>query len=276
MLRSNDTVKPTHAVGITPRGLPTRLQQLGFRMWSADNVELILPPSCFVPAGPFLMGSDSTTDPLAYSDETPQHRVTTTAFQIGKYPVTVAEYACAVRRRIVPEPREFKGITWQHQLSRPDYPVTSISWIHAVLYCTWLSEVTGTPCRLPTEAEWEKAARGTDGRVYPWGNRWNPLLANTPDGGFGKLAPIGKHPEGISPYGLYDTVGNVWEWCNSIYRPYPYDPSDGRETLSVGDDRVMRGSAWYCAPYNARTACRGIGYRSQYLGGGFRMLFPTN
>src|SRR4051812_35265323 len=112
MLISNGTVKPTHAVEITPRRLPTRLQQLGFRMWSADDVAYILPPLCFVPAGPFVMGSDSATDPLAYSDDTPQDQVTTSAFKIGKYPVTVAEYACAVQRCLVPEPREFKGVTW--------------------------------------------------------------------------------------------------------------------------------------------------------------------
>jgi formylglycine-generating enzyme required for sulfatase activity len=277
MLMFNNTTQLIDVTEITLERIPHHLQQLGFRMWlTQDKVEFILPPCCFVPSGPFLMGSDSTIDVLAYKDEIPQQLVTTDAFQIGKYPVTVAEYACAVQQKIVPEPKEFKGVTWRDQLCRPDWPATSVFWIHAAIYCAWLSEVMRISCRLPTEAEWEKAARGTDGRIYPWGNQWDPGLTNTPEEGFGTLAPIGEYPEGISPYGLHDMVGNVWEWCHSIYRPYPYDPNDGRETLSVGDDRVMRGGAWYCVPYNARTTCRGIGYSGQYLGGGFRILFPTN
>jgi formylglycine-generating enzyme required for sulfatase activity len=186
--------------------------------------------------------------------------------------VTVAEYAFAVRAGGVPEPKPFRRITWADQLSTIDHPVISISWLDAVSYSLWLSDLTGVAWCLPTEAEWEKAARGTDGRVYPWGNKWDPDCANTPDGGALGATPIDAYPSGRSPYGVWDMVGNVWEWCTSIYRAYPYDATDGREDLTLMRDRVMRGGAWYCTPLNARTTCRGIGYAGMYLGGGFRLV----
>ena len=255
--------------------VPASLRELGFRTPASSGTQFIAPPVSLVPAGPFTMGSDRTLDPKVYKDETPQHRVSTIAFWMSKYPVTVAEYELAVRQKVVGPPREFKGISWHRQLAHPDHPVTSVAWVEAVTYCVWLGEMTGAPCRLPTEAEWEKAARGTDGRIYPWGMIWDPELANTPDGGVAGTAAVGSYPDAANPYGLHDMVGNVWEWCNSIYRPYPYRPDDGREEFGVADTRVLRGSAWYCVPRNARTACRGLGHLGLYLGGGFRALFPA-
>src|SRR5439155_17453854 len=123
----------------------------------------------------------------------------------------------------VPEPGTFRGVTWRHQLRRPALPVTSVSWFHAVTYGAWLAERLGRLCRLPTEAEWEKAARGTDGAIYPWGDTWDPQRANTPDGGLGQAAEVGRYPDGVSPYDVHDMAGNLWEWCSPIPRPYPYD-----------------------------------------------------
>lgn len=254
--------------------VPAVLADLGFRGCCSGSGACIVPPVSRVPAGSFLMGSDRDADPKAYRDETPQHEASTIEFCLAVYPVTVAEYDLAVRQGVIGAPPEFKGVSWERQLSRPDHPVTSISWVEAVTYCTWLGQVTGTSCRLPTEAEWEKAARGPDGRIYPWGMEWDRDLANTPDGGLGQTAPVGFYPDAASPYGIQDLVGNVWEWCNSLYRPYPYTPFDGREEFCTAGTRVLRGSAWYCVPYNARAACRGLGYSGLYLGGGFRLLFP--
>lgn len=254
--------------------VPRCTRELGFSSHSSSAGTCIVPPMSWVPAGSFVMGSDRTVDPKAYRDETPQHEARTIAFCMGTYPVTVAEYALAVQQGVAAEPRDFKGITWRGQLRSPDHPVTSISWVDAVAYCLWLGELMGAQCRLATEAEWEKAARGTDGHVYPWGMDWDRELANTPDGGPGRTVAIGDYPDAASPYGVHDMIGNVWEWCNSIYRPYPYSAEDGREEFSLNDTRVLRGSAWYCVPYNARAACRGLGYSGLYLGGGFRVVFP--
>jgi formylglycine-generating enzyme required for sulfatase activity len=276
----DEQVRPGGRNAIASRGerdaaVPLSLHHLGFRAQASAGTLFIAPPVSLVPAGPFTMGSDRTLDPKAYRDETPQHQASTIAFWMGNYPVTVAEYEYAVQAEVVGPPREFKGISWHSQLAHRDYPVTSVSWFEAVTYCLWLGEMVGAPCRLPTEAEWEKAARGTDGRIYPWGMTWDRDLANTPDGGLGRIAAVASYPDAVSPYGLHDMVGNVWEWCNSIYRPYPYRPEDGREEFGVADTRVLRGSAWYCVPYNARTTCRGLGPSGLYLGGGFRVLFPA-
>jgi formylglycine-generating enzyme required for sulfatase activity len=262
----------THSHRSLEELITPRLQDLGFTMNYVDSIGFVVPPFCDIPEGTFVMGSNGELDKYAYIDETPQHEHETPAFQIGEYPVTVAEYACAVQQHIVPVPGDFKGTSWSDQLRTPDLPVTSMSWLDAVTYCAWIGELLNKPIRLPTEAEWEKAARGSDGRIYPWGNSWDPDRANTPDQGAGYLMPIGVYPDGVSPYGVHDMAGNVWEWCNSLFKSYPYDHDDGREALFVGADRVMRGGAWYCVPYKSRAACRGVGFEGKYMGGGFRLV----
>jgi len=138
-----------------------------------DAYQYVIPPVCEVPAGPFLMGSDKNKDAQAQDNELPQHVVTLAAYRIGTYPLTVAEYACFVHatQRSEPQrrPRVGNNLTWQTQLSeRWDHPVVNVSWQDVLAYVRWLAQVTGETLRLPTESEWEKAARGADGRIYPY------------------------------------------------------------------------------------------------------------
>jgi formylglycine-generating enzyme required for sulfatase activity len=138
--------------------------------------------------------------------------------------------------------------------------VVYISWDDAVVYCRWLAKTTKKPYRLPTEAEWEKAARGTDGRIYPWGNKWDAKRCNTSEDGPGKTTPVGAYPAGASPYGLLDMTGNVWEWCATKWgKLYPYDATEdewGDDYLKAGGYRVVRGGSFYGNQYFARCAVR--------------------
>jgi formylglycine-generating enzyme required for sulfatase activity len=208
--------------------LPQQLADLGFVGRVVNGVEVIVPPMCAVSTGLFPMGSDKQRDPQAYDDELPQSSTPVTAFHIARYPVTVAEYACYLRAT-----KNKKGAPadWAEQLARLDHPVVSVSWDDATVYAQWLTRTTQTiqrtsePWRLPTEAEWEKAARGADGRVYPWGDMWDGRCANTTDGGPDMTTSVGSYPSGASPYGAQEMTGNVSEWTSSLYRPYPYEPA---------------------------------------------------
>lgn len=139
----------------------------------------------------------------------------------------------------------------------PNHPVVGVSWYEAMAFVKWLTVQLDAPIRLPTEAEWEKAARGNDGRVYPWGDDSDPERANTQETGSGQTTPVGIYPAGASPYGCLDMSGNVWEWTSSLWVPYPYSLSDGRENLNAREKRVIRGGAWSFSPNQARTAFRG-------------------
>jgi formylglycine-generating enzyme required for sulfatase activity len=124
-------------------------------------------------------------------------------------------------------------------------------------YCRWLSSVTGKAITLPSEAQWEKAARGDrDRREYPWGDRWDAAKCNTSELGLGGTTPVGIFPEGASPYGCLDMVGNVWEWTQSLFKSYKYDSLDGREDLKAEGTRVLRGGSFYLDLDGARCACR--------------------
>lgn len=237
---------------------PRRLADLGFVHHgepAGGEGGYIVPPLCHIDAGPLLMGSDPREDADAADDELPQHTVETASFWIGAYPVTVAEYDCAVRAGVVREPR-YGLITWTYQLQGLDDPVNCISWANATAYAAWFVRLTGQAWRLPTEAEWEKAARGADGRRYPWGNRWESSRANvdTVDG----PTPVGAFAErgDASPFGAHDLAGNVWEWTSSLFRPYPYAAGDGREDLATAGTRVLRGGSWGNPASNARSANR--------------------
>jgi formylglycine-generating enzyme required for sulfatase activity len=215
-----------------------------------DLAEMML-----VPAGPFRVGSNE------YDDEKPEHEVDLPAFYIARYPVTNGQYARFVEARTYRPPDHWRGKTPPHELR--NHPVVHVTWHDAVAYCAWLSEARGEAVRLPTEAEWEKAARGTDGRRYPWGDRPDPNLANYDDTGIGTTSPVGCFPGGASPYGCEEMAGNVWEWTSSKYQPYCYVPDDGREDPAGDAPRTLRGGSFRGLDLDVRCAYR-FGYVPNY------------
>lgn len=230
-----------------------------------------------IPAGAFLMGSDRDKDPLADVDEFPQHRVSLPDFYISRMLITNAHYAVFVRATGHAAPRHWKD--GEVPLDRVDHPVTYVLWDDARDFCDWLSRETGQLVRLPTEAEWEKAARGTDGRCYPWGEDAPTEALCNFGGKVDSTTPVGDYaPQGDSPYGCSDMAGNVLEWTQSLYKPYPYDPQDGREDLKSSGPRVLRGGSFSLNRHFARCAFRNGGspsYFSNFFG--FRVVcFPSS
>lgn len=206
-----------------------------------------------VPAGEFLMGSDPAKDKNARPEEQPQHCVYASEFYIGKYPITNEQYAAFVKATKHRAPDHWKN--GQIPAGKENHPVVVVSWNDAVVFCQWLSGETGQPFRLPTEAEWEKAARGTDGRIYPWGDGWDKTRLNSREGGPGDTTPVGHYsPIGDSPYGAADMCGNVWEWCQKKWLDSYKDYYDN--DLEGMFPQVLRGGAFYNYDGNIRCAVR--------------------
>jgi serine/threonine-protein kinase len=236
-----------------------------------------------IPAGEFLMGSDPHNDIDALSQEQPQHRVILPEYWIGQAPITNAQFDAFVRATGYRTAAELEGwswiwdvkkgewlkidgANWLHPGGAPsdiarkaDHPVVQVNWHDAVAYCEWLSRLTGRQVRLPTEAEWEKAARGSDGRIYPWGSdlvdaqRCNYGL-NVED-----TSRVGQYsPAGDSPYGCVDMSGNVWDWCADWYAGNYYASSPGSSPPGSGEGkfRVVRGGSWHFQAWLVRSAYR--------------------
>jgi formylglycine-generating enzyme required for sulfatase activity len=222
-----------------------------------EDEQFIEPEMVLFPDGEFTMGSDPGLDPEAMDDEGPPHTLHLPDYYLARTPVTNAQYAAFVQATDHRQPYHWKGKKAPRGTEL--HPVVNVSWFDALAYSDWLAEVTGRPYRLPSEAEWEKGARGDDGRIYPWGSEWNPERCNSREGGQGDTTPVDAYPEGASPYGSLDMAGNVWEWTSTAYKAYPYDPEDGREELQVGDDvrRVLRGGAFVNLGWRLRSAFRG-------------------
>jgi formylglycine-generating enzyme required for sulfatase activity len=212
-----------------------------------------------VPGGPFTMGSNN-----GMPDEKPIHTVDLPAFYMDKYEVTNARYKACVDVGVCQVPANTGagfhsgayGTYGDQQFD--NYPVIWVDWNRANTYCAWRG------ARLPAETEWEKAARGTDGRKYPWGDGIDPTFANygshVPDiygGVFGKTTAVGTYPAGQSPYGIYDMAGNVWEWTADWYDVYP--GGDPAINGAAGQEayRVLRGGAWSDDPELLRSTFRG-------------------
>ena len=201
--------------------------------------------------GEFLMGS-TEENREAFWDERPQFKLNIPYdYWMGRFPVTNAQYAA------------FAGEDFEIPEGKADHPVVNVSWQDTQKFIAWLNEnhAEGLPegysFQLPSESEWEKAARGEFGSEYPWGNEFDNARCNTNQSGKGNTTPVGAYsPQGDSPYGCADMAGNVWEWTRSMYQPYPYNPKDGREDLDAEGERVLRGGSFILNPRNARCACR--------------------
>jgi len=223
-----------------------------------------------IPEGPFTAGSSDEDILWAakqfrseslewYRDETPAHSVTLPAFEIDKFEVTFGEYASYMAATGKQPPREFEN----SRLNHPRQPVVSVTWQDAKDYCLWAKK------RLPTEAEWEKAARGTDKRHYPWGNEPDALNANIRGKGdnYRNTSPGGQFPEGASPYGVMDMSGNVWEWTEDWYQPHP--GNEYANDLYGEKFKVIKGGSWDSNLDLARPAVRGKSFPDQkknYIG----------
>ena len=203
-----------------------------------------------IPAGEFLMGSTRLRDEDAWDDEIPQHSVYLDEYLIGKTPVTVAQYAAFVKASGYKANQDLAN-------SKEKHPVTRVSWDDAAAFCSWASQVTGRNVHLPSEADWEKAARGIDGRLWPWGDQSpDPAYCNFDCNMMG-TTPVGKYsPKGDSPYGCVDMSGNVWEWTSSILGNYPYKKDDGRQDLRSRGPRVLRGGSFSDVRIKTRCAYR--------------------
>lgn len=226
------------------------------------------PEMVLILAGRFLMGSDPRRDGDAESNEQPQHSPYLPDYYVAKTPVTNTQYAAFVQSTGHHQPYHWKGSA--PPPDKGDHPVVLVSWHDAVAYCVWLSRTTGRPYRLPSEAEWEKAARGTDGRLWPWGNGWDEWLCNSRESGRMDTSPVGAYPSGASPYGLLDMSGDVWEWTADWYKPYP--SSNCRDEFFGEKLRVLRGGSFGSLRNGVRCACRSRYYLDvEWLNLGFRV-----
>jgi formylglycine-generating enzyme required for sulfatase activity len=224
-----------------------------------------------IPAGKFLMGTTKEQAEKVLVEvsnkndwqkwlawEQPQHEVELSEYLIGKYPITNREYQFFVREG-GKAPQDWDD--GQYPPDKGGHPVVNVSWNDAQAYGQWLSQKTGKHYRLPTEAEWEKAARGDDGRIYPWGDQFDPTKANIDETKIGDTSPVGQFsPQGDSPYGCADMAGNVWEWCADWFDENEYEK---RKSIikdppgpEKGSYRVVRGGSFHGARHYARCAYR--------------------
>jgi formylglycine-generating enzyme required for sulfatase activity len=236
-------------------------------------------PMVKVPAGEFLMGSDST-DSETSPDEHPQHKVTLGEFYIDKYEVTNGQYraflaSVASAGHAACDPAEPEGKdhrphpqSWlDYRMNTTNQPVVGVDWYDASSYCRWAGK------RLPTEAEWEKAARGTDGRIYPWGNEWESSRARASETKSKRSSKVGSFPSGAGPYGAEDMAGNVWEWVHDWYGEQIYEegPRENPSGPATGEMHVVRGGTFSNKPEGLRAAVRNHGYPTGRINGvGFR------
>ena len=228
--------EPDQSLPIQSRKTSLGSEQLDEEIIGDDGAPMVL-----VPGGKFTMGARDD-DSIALVDEKPRHTVFLNTFYIDRFEVTTGRYAVYMK-----ESRTRRPNFWTTKKYLQERPVVSVNWYDAIGYCAYYGK------RLPTEAEWEKAARGTDERLYPWGN--NPpthQLANYGEGHFGRLYEVGLRnvgsiEAGKSPYGVYEMAGNAWEWVSDFYdgRYYKKSPMRNPQGPLKGACRVLRGGTWW-------------------------------
>lgn len=289
--------------------LPTGLRKLG-ELYGMEFV--------YVPAGEFTMGSSEAQvdaalemcnarmdgcDRAWFESEAPQQQVYLDGYWLGVTEITHEQYSAFVEAGGYEDSSLWTESGWQWREStgatrpycwgdsnsiQPDQPVVCVSWYEAVAYTRWLSRETSLDVHLPTEAEWEKACRGTDGRTFPWGeeppdgSRANYCdihcggdgMDENADDGYEIVAPVGSYPAGTSPYGAVDMAGNVFEWTANKPARYPYDAGDGRESLEGGGSRMYRGGSWHGDERDLRCANRYLGAPLGSMEVGFRVVAP--
>jgi formylglycine-generating enzyme required for sulfatase activity len=225
----------------TPTPLPTNTPAPVSKEETTAEAPATSPPAPVVtevmveiPGGLFTMGIDGGSP-----DEGPAHEVDVPTFQMDKFEVTNADFAAFVEAAGYQTDAEKRGASrmWRddYGVGEDNHPVVRVTWNDATAYCTWLGK------RLPSEAEWEKAARGPEGFVYPWGDEWDPTQANVKESGIRGTTAVGSYPP--NGYGLHDMAGNVWEWTGDWYQAYPGntepDPFYGEQF------RAVRGGGWF-------------------------------
>jgi formylglycine-generating enzyme required for sulfatase activity/predicted MPP superfamily phosphohydrolase len=232
------------------------------------RIDILSPPMVHIEAGEFIRGSNEA------DYEKPIQQVYLDAFMVAKYTVTNREFKEFVRDGGYNNKDYWTPEGWQWQKdgeiiepeywhdrkwNGPNFPVVGVSWYEAAAYAGWLSQKTGEKYILPTEAQWEKAARGTKGLIYPWGNEFDKNLCNYDECGLGRTSPVGIFPGGESPYGCVDMAGNVWEWCGDWYDSYYSKscPKENPQGPSTGSRRVLRGGGWGHDAWGCRAASRG-------------------
>lgn len=267
------TLAERHAAGLM-------LAVLGDPRINPEAPTMIDIPSADVPIGISYAMADAVTAEWAslsvqkswIMKEVPRHTVRVQAFRIARYPVTNAEYL----RYVLDDPNAERPTCWAHgvyPIAASNQPVYALSPDAADSYARWLSAKTGRSFRLPTEAEWEYAATGGDGRQFPWGESWDPDRANTAESGPLTTTPVGMYVEGDSPFGVADMAGNVEEYVSDPYRPYPGAEAviDDLVGLHGENYRVARGGSYARHGDLARCQRRHGWYPSQHFAMGFRL-----
>jgi toxoflavin biosynthesis protein ToxD len=238
----------------------------------SNSVKQVKPPVMVtIPEGPFFMGTSNDQieymlandeewaldwdDKDLFTDEQPYHEVFLREFKIARFPITNQEYYQFILKTGYKTPRGWTGFQYPDQTD--DFPVVGVSYHDALAYIAWLNRELNEKFRLPNEAEWEKAARGPDGRIFPWGNEFDPWRCNTVESGKRTTTPVGTYsPGGDSIYGAADMAGNVLEWTCSQLLPYPFQADDTQAVKKSPLKFIVRGGAWYYSRKLARTTCR--------------------